>query len=128
MVCQRGRLSRLQFYSGENDLKNDADFLLQIQSSDTLDRVRGSKIDRRQLVEAFYNAFRAMAEDPAYIPREWDFNPEIDWDKLDEDAFDEARETNPFGGLPLQSLRSHIVEQYLGMAPPAGQSRTPFPL
>lgn len=61
-----------------------------------------------------------LAENPAYSPGEWDHHPDVtDWDALDDEAFDAARATHPYGGIPLQNLRSKIVEQYLSSAYPS---------
>lgn len=118
-VNEEGSISRLQYYCQLGDFEgDDAHFLLHIQTEDTVGDVKGVRVERRQLVEAFYQAFRAMASDPAYVRREWEIHPDVtDWEALDEDAYDEARGAFPFEGGPLQPLRSDAIEQYLGRAP-----------
>lgn len=116
-VNEEGSFSRLQIYSQQGDFEGDeADFLLHIQTEEAVGQLRGSRVERRQLVEAFYSGFRAMAADPAYVRREWELHPDVtDWDALDEDAFDAARGAYPFDVHPLQGLRSEVIEYYLGL-------------
>ena len=114
LVQQEGSCSRIQFYGATRGFDDNTDFLVHIISDTAIDRVRGTAVERRQLVESFYSGFRALGDHSDYSPREWDLHPE--WQQLEEmdDAeYTEAMQFRPYGGLPLQSLRSTLVEEYL---------------
>lgn len=112
-VDQEGSVSRLQFFGGCVD--DRADYLLHIQSDHRgIARVRAVKVDRRQLVEAFYRGFRRMTDDPGYSPREWDAHPQYRWlNEMDDEEYDQACREYPYGGHWPRSLKSARLESYL---------------
>jgi hypothetical protein len=116
-IDEEGTLSRLQFYSGSLQIGDHADFLLHVQSDDLgITRVRGVHVDRRQLVESIYRAFRAMAENPAYSASEWEAHPRYPhFDDMTEAECDEAMRAFPYGGSNLRKLKSSVIEEYLAL-------------
>jgi hypothetical protein len=113
-INQEGDCSRLQFYGANGTIDDPSDYLLHIQTSGSIDRVRGVKVDRRQLVSSFYLAFRAMVEDPAYSARHWECHPDFDlFDDMDDEAYDAAINAHPYRGLALRTLRSPTIEEHL---------------
>ncbi len=113
-ISHEGHCSRLQFFGGNASIDDRSDYLFHVQTSGSIDRVRGVRVDRCQLVASFYGAFRAMADDPAYSPREWDRHPHLQLiEELDEEAFDTEWAKQPYGGLPLRTLRSPVIEAWL---------------
>lgn len=114
-VDEEGSASRLQFYGGAGKVDDRSDYLLHIRSdNEGIDRVRGVKVDRYQLVESFYRGFRKMADDPAYEPHECDAHPHFyRMDDMDWEEYDRAYQANPFDGYWLRDLTSRTIEDYL---------------
>ena len=117
-VDQEGDASRLQFYAARDRTDGPGDFLLHIQTDDHgITRIRGVRVDRRQLVEAFYRAFRAMTEHADYRPREWEMHPDFaTLDDLDDEAYCREHSRFPYGGANLRDLKSTLLEAYLAGA------------
>lgn len=114
LVQQEGSCSRVLFYGASGSFDDATDFLLHVISNIAIDRIRGVAVERRQVVESFYGGFRAMAASPDYSEREWDSHP--DWSRfedMDDVEYTEAMQFRPYGGIPLQSLHSTLVEEYL---------------
>jgi len=114
-VNEEGHSSRLQFYGGAGCIDDRAEYLLHIQTHhDGIYRVRGVKVERRQLVEAFYRSFRAMAESPDYVPREWEAHPQFELlDEMDDEEYTIEYNKFPYGGQNLRELTSPSIEAYL---------------
>ncbi len=114
LVDQEGSCSRVQFYGGGSSVDDKADYILHLRSYGSLERLRGVRVVRRQLVEGFYTAFRAMADSPDYLPREWEGHPDYaSLEELDDDDYNAAMQAFPYGGHNLRELRSPTVEAYL---------------
>jgi len=114
-INHEGHCSRLQFYGGRGTGEDCSDFLFHIQTDPAITRVRGVEVSRRQLVESFYRGFRAMADDPAYSPHEWDRHPHYRsiHDIEDDEEYEAAYATHPYNGLPLRRLTSPGIEVWL---------------
>lgn len=114
-VNQEGSLARLQFYAGCELDEGRGDFLLHVQTDHRgIARIRGVRVGRRQLVGAFYPAFRVMVERPDYQARDWEMHPQFALlDDLDDD--EHAREISrfPYGGSDLRALTSATLEAYI---------------
>lgn len=116
-INQEGLCGRLQFYGATVDDCND--YLLHIRSNrDGLNHVTGISVERRQLIESFYRAFRIMTLDPDYEAREWEPHPLFPLtEKCDEEEYDEAWAAYPFCGVRLRELTSPVIETYLSDEP-----------
>ncbi|QZP09141.1 hypothetical protein [Caenibius sp. WL] len=117
-IDEEGQTSHLQFYAAPQTFgKEPGNLLLHMQSSDGgILRIRGTRVDRRQLVESVYRTFRTMTADPAYLPREWEMHPQFHLlDDLDEEEeeYEREREKFPYTGHNLRQLTSVVVENYL---------------
>lgn len=114
LVDQEGSCSRLQFLGGSASVDDRTDYLLHVQSAESLHRIRGMAVQRRQLVDGFYRGFRAMADSPDYSPREWDAHPEFHrLNDMEDHEYTAAMRAFPYGGEPLRPLRSPRVEAWL---------------
>lgn len=114
LVDQEGSCCRLQFYGGSSSIDDKADYIVALSSYGSLERVRGARIERRQLIEGFYTAFRAMADSPDYQPREWERHPDYpSLDIEDDDEYTAAVRAFPYGGCNLRELVSPTLEAYL---------------
>lgn len=114
LVDQEGSCSRVQFYGGTETHGDRADYILHLVSYETLSRIRGARVERRQLVESFYNAFRAMADSSDYAPREWERHPDYaSLESMEDDEYNAAFQAFPYGGYNLREMRSPTVEAYL---------------
>lgn len=113
-VDEEGRCSRLQFYGGDGSVDDRCDYLLHFQSRESIRRIRGVAVERRQLVESFYRAFRATVEDPRYDLREWEAHPQFyKLDEMEDEEYTVAHAFRPFGGEFLRELRSPRLEAWL---------------
>jgi hypothetical protein len=114
LVDQEGSCSRVQFYGGASSVDDPADYLLHLRSYGSLERVRGVRVERRQLVDSFYSAFRAMADSSDYAPREWERHPDYaSLESMEDDEYNAALHAFPYGGNNLRKMRSSLVEAYL---------------
>lgn len=114
LVDQEGSCSRVQFYGGASSFDDKSDYILHLRSFGSLGRIRGMRVERRQLVESFYTAFRAMTDSPDYSPREWERHPDYpSLDIEDDDEYEAAVRAFPYGGYNLREMRSPSVEAYL---------------
>lgn len=114
LVDQEGSCSRVQFYGGASSIDDKSDYILHLRSYESLERIRGAKVERRQVVESFYQAFRAMAESPDYPPRQWEAHPDYDrLDDLEDEEYTAAVAAFPYRGHNLRALRSDLIEAYL---------------
>lgn len=122
-VDEEGSCARLHFFGGRESVDDQVDYLLHVRSSETLNRIFGVAVERRQLVDSFYRGFRAMAGSPEYAPREWDHHPQIHrLEEMEDDEYEAALHTHPYDGEPLRELRSPRVEAWLEeQAGPAAQ-------
>jgi len=86
----------------------------------------------REIVQAFYCAFRTLVENPHYDAAEWEWSG--DWrmcdnslysDFLSEDEEEAVRRSRPFDGSILASLRSSFIEDWLDGG---GDSEVELPL
>jgi hypothetical protein len=114
-INQESCLSRVQFYGGRGWFGDGNDYLFHIGTGPAIERVRGVEVSRRQVVESFYRGFRAMADNPAYTPREWDRHPHYyALEEIEDDAdYEAAMSAYPYAGLPLRTLTSAAIEAWL---------------
>lgn len=77
-------------------------------------RIRGIRVDRRQLVGSIYRAFRAMTTDPDYHPCEWEIHPQSYLlGDFDDEEYELEYSKFPYTGCNLRQLTPRIVKSYL---------------
>lgn len=113
-VSEEGRLTQLIYVAGQHAIFDHANahlVIIRTSHSDTLSDSFVLPVDGRQLVQAFYQGFRAMAEAPNYDVRQWEAmgNEEVVYDGPDTLLVDEGEFRVP----TMRSRRSKAVELWL---------------